>query len=119
MTQPLRRCAVLAAVAGLFVAVGGLSWAQDADTQAKDGPGKRKTEVASGVIVKVDAGAREKKDAGATDLDGVKTGLRRDRQVRVSINTAAVWRDWVRDQAVAPQKADVPPDPGAEAAQGA
>jgi hypothetical protein len=119
MTQPLRRCAVLAAVAGLWVAIGGLSWSQDAETQTKDAEGKRKAEVAFGVIVKVDAVAREKKDADASDDDEAKKGRRRNRPVRVSINTAAVWRDWVRDQAIAPQKAAVPPDTGAEAAQGA
>jgi hypothetical protein len=118
MTQPLRQCAVLAAVAGLLVAIGGLSWSQDADTQTKDAPGKRKTEVASGVIVKVDAVATEKKDSDASDDDEAKKGRRRGPQVRVSINTAAVWRDFVRDQAITPQKAEAQTDTSA-AAKGA
>ncbi|HEX8204404.1 MAG TPA: hypothetical protein VF590_28250 [Isosphaeraceae bacterium] len=124
MTQPRRRCAVVAAVAGLLVAIGGgLSWSQDAATQTQDAQGKRKAEVASGVIVKVEAVAkereREKNDSDASDDDGSKKDRRRGRQVRVSINTTAVWRDWVRDQAIAPQKADVPPDTSRDAAQGA
>jgi hypothetical protein len=117
MAQPLQRCTVLAAVAGLLVAIGGLSWSQDAETQTKDAQGKRKAEVASGVIVKVDA-AKEKKNADASDDDEAKKGRQRPRRVHVSINTAAVWRDYVRDQALAPQKADTPTD-AAAAAKGA
>lgn len=108
MTGLLRRCAVCAAMAGLLVVVGGLSLAQDPDAQTKDATGKKKAEVASGVIVRVEDIGREKtkeKDSDPASDDPAKEGRRQRGHVRVTINTAAIWSDFVRDQATTPEKA--------------
>jgi hypothetical protein len=95
MNRPLRRYASLAATAALLAAAPALARAQE--TRSPDSlKGNGKAELASGVITKVEkAPSADKNDAG---------------RVRLTINTAAVWSDWVRDQATAPAKATAKPD---------
>ena len=82
------------------------------------GPGKaaraNPAERASGVIVKVEPIAKGAA-AGSSSVDDAKRGRERGASRRLTINTAAVWRDWVRDQA-----ADDPAtSPGKAAEKGA
>jgi len=101
----------------LVLAAGGLVWAaglglaQDpkarkADPKAAQSQAPDSTQRQSGVIVKVEAippgtsADRETKEKGA------------DRhQVRLRVNTAVAWRDWVRDQATTAKAAGRKPDP--------
>ncbi len=55
-------------------------------------------ERAAGVIVKVEPVARGESSGKAADTEA-KRGRGRNASRRLTINTAAVWRDWVRDQA--------------------
>jgi len=97
--------AVLTSV--LSIAASGLSLAQERGTRQEKGKpapgaGYQKSasaqERASGVIVKVERvtkGATE----GSTIDKRAEAGREHDATVRLTINTAAVWRDWARDQA--------------------
>jgi len=71
-----------------------------ADLSEKGSPSAQRVE---GVIVKVERVARSS-DPKATDNQAVKEGREQPRILRLTINTAAVWRDWVRDQASARPK---------------
>ena len=81
-------------VQGLAVALAasattiGLAFAQER------GRARDSAERASGVIVKVEAVTRE-----SSGDDAAKSGRDRTAARRLTINTAAVWRDWARDQA--------------------
>ncbi len=55
-------------------------------------------ETAAGVIVKVEPVGKGASPGTVPDRAG-KDGTEMPRTVRLTINTAAVWRDWVRDQA--------------------
>src|SRR5689334_7349173 len=97
MNHPSQRLAALAAVAGLLVAASGLSTAQDAKSRPDEkGPGTptKGPQRVAGVIVKIEDGAR---DDGESKGES-KKDRRAARGRRLTINTAVVWRDWVRDQ---------------------
>jgi len=102
MSRPLPRWTVLSLAATLLVAA--YASAQEKD-QAKKKGGRARREAAtsvspenqraSGVIVKVEPirkGARSRSDDVEREKGQAPTH-------RLTINTAAVWRDWVRDQA--------------------
>lgn len=83
------RSGVYAAAASLLLA--GPALAQTADQKAKEKtlppPADAKHQLTTGVIIKSEPVTR----AGTPEEKG--------HSVRLTINTAAVWRDWVRDQA--------------------
>src|SRR4051794_31109401 len=83
------RSGAYAAAASLLLA--GPAFAQTAETKAKEKtlppPADAKHQLTTGVIVK----AEHVNHAGAASEKG--------HSVRLTINTAAVWRDWARDQA--------------------
>jgi len=58
-------------------------------------PATRKDQFASGVIIK----AEPIRKGAASRSDTVESGKRPASGQQLTINTAAVWRDWVRDQA--------------------
>jgi hypothetical protein len=93
MSHSLRRWTVCALVAACWCTAASLASAQD--TKARKGrtpdelKGAPKDERVSGVILKVE------------DLPAQGTAGSAPRGKRVTINTAVVWRDWVRDQASA------------------
>jgi hypothetical protein len=98
-TLPRWTCSGLAA--SLLVAAGVL--AQDSDSRKKDesSPDRqsprqvaRDAERASGVIVKAEAIRK----GAASRLDDTSAEKARGASHRLTINTAAVWRDWARDQ---------------------
>jgi hypothetical protein len=103
MSRPLPRWTCLSLAATLLVAAG--AFAQDNKDQGKKKPGDsdrkspttvaRDAQRAAGVIVKAESiakGAKSRSD----DVAGAKAQAATH---RLTVNTAAVWRDWVRDQA--------------------
>ncbi len=66
--------------------------------------GSAPAQEAAGVITKVEPVTRIKPDKEDTP-EAAKNGKELPRTVRLTINTAAVWRDWVRDQTLSPDKA--------------
>src|SRR5262249_26906599 len=96
-----RRTIVGLAVATAVVAIAGASTlAQERGRPKGSDETKRASddERASGVIVKVEPVARGDSSGAAADGEA-KRGRGRNAPRRLTINTAAVWRDWVRDQA--------------------
>ena len=89
MSQP-RRAAWTAVVAVALVGAPGLGWAQGTKPKGPARTGGEPPQRASGVIVKVEEVAKEA-SSGA--------GKAPARTRRLTINTAAVWRDYARDQA--------------------
>ena len=92
------RSGALAAAASLLLAAP--AFAQTADTKAKEKtlppPADAKHQLTTGVIVK----AEHVNHGGAASEKG--------RSVRLTINTAAIWRDWARDQATTDPKVPKP-----------
>lgn len=89
-----RHPGALVAVASLLLAAP--TFAQTTEAEAKKEktlppPADARHQLTSGVIVKAEPLTK----AGAPTSDPAEAS----RQVRLTINTAAVWRDWVRDQA--------------------
>jgi hypothetical protein len=88
--------------------IAGPASAQTTETKEKEKtlppPADAKHQLVTGVIVKAEPGP------GPSEPEERAKGLR---TVRLTINTAAVWRDWVRDQAETK-----PGSPKAEAARG-
>jgi len=98
MRQPQRRWFLCVAVAAVGVLASGVAGAQQEAKSRRGQPkgdlkGTPKDEKVSGVIVKVEdlpaTGSGKGKGKANASLHGK----------RLTINTAAVWRDWVRDQA--------------------
>jgi len=116
MSHPPCRTTILSLATATLVAASGLGLAQERSGKAKSRApkGSAQAERASGVIVKVE---RVTKGAtpGSTITDEAKKGRQAPRTVRLTINTAAVWRDWARDQA----SEEVTKSPKKEADEGA
>jgi hypothetical protein len=100
MNLPLGRRTVLSLATAALVAASGLCLAQEGKVKAKSGESKGSppAERASGVIVKVEP-VTKGATPGSTITDEAKKGRQVPSTVRLTINTAAVWRDWARDQA--------------------
>lgn len=100
MNLPLGRMTVLSLATATLVAASGLGLAQQGKSKAKSSSPKVSTsaERASGVIVKAEP-VTKGATPGSTITDEAKKGRQVPRSVRLTINTAAVWRDWARDQA--------------------
>ena len=111
MNLPLGRRTVLSLATAVLVAASGLGLAQEGKVKSKAGESKGSlkakaseskssptAERASGVIVKVEP-VTKGATPGSTITDEAKKGRQVPRTVRLTINTAAVWRDWARDQA--------------------
>jgi len=118
MTQLPGRRAVLSLATATLVAASGLALAQQGQGKgrAKSGSAKAsaKAERAAGVIVKVEP-VTKGATPGSTITDEAKKGRQVSRTVRLTINTAAVWRDWARDQ----PPEDASSTPKKDAAEGA
>jgi len=118
MSRPLPRWTSLGLAAALLVAATALAQEKD---QAKKNPRRtdrdspkpvaRDRQRASGVIIKAEP---IRKGAGSRP-DDVRKDRGRSPMQRLTINTAAVWRDWVRDQA----GQDLNASPRAQAERGA
>jgi hypothetical protein len=100
MNLPLGRRTVLSLATAAMVAASGLGLAQEGKVKAKasESKGSPSAERASGVIIKVEP-VTKGATPGSTITDEAKKGRQVPRTVRLTINTAAVWRDWARDQA--------------------
>jgi len=100
MNLPLGRRTVLGLATATLVATSGLGLAQQGKDKAKSSSPKVATtpERASGVIVKAEP-VTKGATPGSTITEEAKKGRQAPRSVRLTINTAAVWRDWARDQA--------------------
>lgn len=66
--------------------------------------GSAPVQEAAGVITKVEPVTSVKSDK-EDEPEAAKSGSELPRTVRLTINTAAVWRDWARDQSNTPDKA--------------
>jgi len=91
---------ILCLATAALVAASGLGLAQEGKVKAKasESKGSTSAERASGVIIKVEP-VTKGATPGSTITDEAKKGRQVPRTVRLTINTAAVWRDWARDQA--------------------
>ena len=102
MNLPLGRRTVLSLATAALIAASGLGLAQQdkGKAKAKSSPakGSATTERASGVIIKAEP-VTKGATPGSTITDEAKKGRQVPSSVRLTINTAAVWRDWARDQA--------------------
>ena len=100
MNLPHGRRTVLSLATAALVAASGLGLAQVGKGKAKsDAPkGSATAERASGVIIKAEP-VTKGATPGSTITDEAKKGRQVPRTVRLTINTAVVWRDWARDQA--------------------
>lgn len=104
MRLSLGRLALMMVVGGGLVALGGLSPAQDEKGRAEDRPrgkvgqekGPGAGQRASGVIVKVDR-FKEGVNEGSTIEKQAEKGRQVPVTARLTINTAAPWRDYVRE----------------------
>ncbi len=100
MNLPLGRRTVLSLATATLVAASGLGLAQEGKGKAKSSSpkGSASAERASGVIIKAEP-VTKGATPGSTITDEAKKGRQAPRSVRLTINTAVVWRDWARDQA--------------------
>ncbi len=100
MNLPLGRRTVLSLATATLVAASGHGLAQEGKGKAKSSSpkGSASAERASGVIIKAEP-VTKGATPGSTITDEAKKGRQAPRSVRLTINTAAVWRDWARDQA--------------------
>ncbi len=100
MNLPLGRRTVLSLATATLVAASGLGLAQEGKGKAKSSSpkGSASAERASGVIIKAEP-VTKGATPGSTITDEAKKGRQVPSSVRLTINTAAVWRDWARDQA--------------------
>jgi len=100
MNHPLGRRTVLSLATAALVAASGLGLAQEGKVKAKasESKGSPSAERVSGVIVKVEP-VTKGATPGSTITEEARKGRQAPRTVRLTINTAAVWRDWARDQA--------------------
>jgi len=100
MNLPLGRRTVLSLATATLVAASGLGLAQEGKGKAKSSSPKSSAtaERASGVIIKAEP-VTKGATPGSTITDEAKKGRQVASTVRLTINTAAVWRDWARDQA--------------------
>src|SRR3954464_7535145 len=95
---PLHGTIVAGLSAALLVAVSGALRAEDPKEKNRADASK-KTDAqdrVSGVVVKVDRIESKAASGASTDNPDRREG---PRTFRLTINTAAVWLDWVRDQA--------------------
>jgi len=116
MYLPLGRRTVLSLATATLVAASGFGLAQEDKGKAKSGSPKSSpsAERASGVIIKTEP-VTKGATPGSTITDQAKQGQQASRYFRLTINTAAVWRDWARDQATE----DVSKSAKKDAAEGA
>ena len=102
MNLPLGRRTVLSLATATLVAASGLGLAQEGKGKGKakssSPKGPASAERASGVIIKAEP-VTKGATPGSTITDEAKKGRQVPISVRLTINTAAVWRDWARDQA--------------------
>ena len=102
MNLSLGRRTVLSLATATLVAASGLGLAQEGKDKAKSKSSSPKVsttaERASGVIIKAEP-VTKGATPGSTITDEAKKGRQVPSSVRLTINTAAVWRDWARDQA--------------------
>ncbi len=117
MSRLLRRRTILSIAASLVVAASALTQAQERrgrEGSASPKPANPNAERASGVILKVEP-ITKGASSGSTIEGEAKKGRASKVSHRLTINTAAVWRDWARDQVV-----EKPTEsPKAEATKGA
>ncbi len=102
MNLSLGRRTVLSLATATLVAASGLGLAQEGKDKAKSKSSSPKVsttaERASGVIIKAEP-VTKGATPGSTITDEAKKGRQVPSSVRLTINTAAVWSDWARDQA--------------------
>ncbi len=104
MDQLWRKSAL--ALSATLVLVSASALAQSDKSEAKTAKSTKpadKVQTASGVIVKVEPMTKGDSSTKVSDPTS-KDSKEQPRSVRLTINTAAVWRDWVRDQATATPK---------------
>src|SRR5512144_602593 len=100
MSLRLRGRLVVGLAAALLVALTGPGRAEDQGANGRSDAASKKTDAqgrASGVIVKVERVKPGASSGASTDKPDRPRG---HRTLRLTINTAAVWRDWARDQAM-------------------
>jgi len=116
MNLPLGRRTVLSLATAALVAASGLGLAQEGKDKAKSGAPKDSAtaERASGVIIKAEP-VTKGATPGSTITDEAKKGRQVPSTVRLTINTAVVWRDWARDQATEDLTKNASPKKEAEA----
>jgi len=115
MSRHPLRTTILSLAAALVVAAPALAQAQERKGRvgsASPRAANPNAERAAGVILKVERVAKESDSAASTDREKTK-GRARQVTHRITINTAAVWRDWARDQDVVRSRT-----PRGEAAEG-
>jgi len=111
MSRPSPRWTCYSLAATLLVAAGAFAQEKDQGKKKRGEPGDRTLTTAArdaqrapGVIVKAQAVAKGMKSRA--DSDAAKNEKGQSPTHRLTINTAAVWRDWVRDQAGSNNPAD-------------
>jgi hypothetical protein len=100
MSLRLRGRLVVGLAAALLVAPPGPGRAEDQGANGRSDAATKKTDAqgrASGVIVKIE---RVKPGASSGTSTDKSDRPRGHRTLRLTINTAAVWRDWARDRAL-------------------